>query len=62
MHRIPYGCSGIPDKAAISVYAQNKDYHVVIKKIEVACTLVNRRSRWYEVKAFVDTAPVPENP
>ena len=51
-----------PDKAAISVYAQNKDYHVIIKK------KLKSLARWLiseaggEVKVFVDTAPVPEKP
>jgi|TARA_B000000609_G_scaffold140479_1_gene118750 epoxyqueuosine reductase len=51
-----------PNKAAISVYAQNKDYHVVIKK------KLKSLARWLieaaggEVKVFVDTAPVPEKP
>ena len=51
-----------PDKAAISVYAQNKDYHVIIKK------KLKTLARWLiseaggEVKVFVDTAPVPEKP
>ncbi|WP_108860459.1 tRNA epoxyqueuosine(34) reductase QueG [Ruegeria sp. Alg231-54] len=48
------------DKAAISVYAQNKDYHDLVKK------RLKRLARWLiaeaggEVKVFVDTAPVPE--
>ena len=51
-----------PDKAAISVYAQNKDYHDVIKK------RLKQLARWLiaeaggEVKVFVDTAPVAEKP
>ena len=51
-----------PEKAAISVYAQNKDYHIVIKK------KLKSLARWLieeaggEVKVFVDTAPVPEKP
>ena len=51
-----------PDKAAISVYAQNRDYHDVVKK------RLKRLARWLiaeaggEVKVFVDTAPVPEKP
>ena len=51
-----------PDKAAISVYAQNKDYHVVIKKKlkSLARWLVNEAGG--QVKVFVDTAPVPEKP
>lgn len=51
-----------PDKGAISVYAQNKDYHDLVKK------RLKRLARWLiaeaggEVKVFVDTAPVPEKP
>ena len=51
-----------PDRAAISVYAQNRDYHDVVKK------RLKRLARWVidqhggEVKVFVDTAPVPEKP
>ncbi|MCL6283548.1 tRNA epoxyqueuosine(34) reductase QueG [Ruegeria sp. 2012CJ41-6] len=47
-------------KGAISVYAQNKDYHDLVKK------RLKRLARWLigeaggEVKVFVDTAPVPE--
>jgi epoxyqueuosine reductase len=50
------------DKAAISVYAQNKDYHVVIKKKlkALARWLINEAGG--QVKVFVDTAPVPEKP
>ncbi|MFP7569563.1 tRNA epoxyqueuosine(34) reductase QueG [Marivita sp. S2033] len=49
-----------PEQAAISVYAQNRDYHDVAKK------RLKRLARWLiaeaggEVKVFVDTAPVPE--
>ena len=48
--------------AAISVYAQNRDYHDVVKK------RMKRLARWLieeaggEVKVFVDTAPVFEKP
>ncbi len=48
------------DRGAISVYAQNKDYHDLVKK------RLKRLARWLitegggEVKVFVDTAPVPE--
>lgn len=48
------------DRAAISVYAQNRDYHDVAKK------RLKRLGRWLidqaggEIKVFVDTAPVPE--
>jgi len=49
-------------RAAISVYAQNRDYHDVVKK------RLKRLARWLveqaggEVKVFVDTAPVLEKP
>lgn len=49
-----------PDRAAISVYAQHRDYHDVVKK------RLKRLGRWLieeaggEIKVFVDTAPVPE--
>ncbi|MBN2907406.1 MAG: tRNA epoxyqueuosine(34) reductase QueG [Rhodobacteraceae bacterium] len=52
-----------PDRAAISVYAQNRDYHDVAKK------RLKRLGRWlldqapgHEIKVFVDTAPVMEKP
>ena len=56
-----------PDRAGITVYAQNRDYHDVVKK------RLKRLARWLiaeagpqadgeaaQVKVFVDTAPVPE--
>jgi epoxyqueuosine reductase len=50
------------DRAAISVYAQNRDYHDVVKK------RLKKVGRWLleqadgEIKVFVDTAPVMEKP
>ncbi|MEM8538201.1 MAG: tRNA epoxyqueuosine(34) reductase QueG, partial [Pseudomonadota bacterium] len=51
------------DRAAISVYAQNKDYHDIVKK------RLKKVGRWLidqvpgaEIKVFVDTAPVMEKP
>ncbi|MGB3555437.1 MAG: tRNA epoxyqueuosine(34) reductase QueG [Jannaschia sp.] len=50
------------DRGAISVYAQGRDYHDVVKKA------LKRVARWLiaegdcEVKVFVDTAPVMEKP
>ena len=50
------------DRAAISVYAQNRDYHDVVKK------RLKRLGRWLVeatgagIKVFVDTAPVMEKP
>jgi epoxyqueuosine reductase len=50
------------DRAAISVYARNRDYHDVIKGRlkELAGRLVARFGG--DVKVFVDTAPVMEKP
>ena len=51
-----------PDVGNISVYAQGKDYHDIVKK------RLKRLARWLiaegggEVKVFVDTAPVAEKP
>ncbi|SLN61374.1 Epoxyqueuosine reductase [Pseudoruegeria aquimaris] len=51
------------DRAAISVYARNRDYHDIVKK------RLKRVGRWLleqrpgeEIKVFVDTAPVMEKP
>ncbi len=50
------------DRAAISVYAQGRDYHDLVKK------RLKRLGRWLveetgaEIKVFVDTAPVMEKP
>jgi len=50
------------DRANISVYARNRDYHDLVKK------RLKRLARWMverlecEVKVFVDTAPVLEKP
>lgn len=51
-----------PEKAAISVYARNRDYHDIIKgKLkEVATRFAARAGE--DVKVFVDTAPVMEKP
>ena len=51
------------DRATISVYARNRDYHDLVKK------RLKHLGRWLldqapgaEIKAFVDTAPVMEKP
>ncbi|QLF69146.1 tRNA epoxyqueuosine(34) reductase QueG [Peteryoungia desertarenae] len=58
----PRSLQALPDKAAISVYARNRDYHDVIKgKLkEVATRFAARAGE--DVKVFVDTAPVMEKP
>lgn len=56
----PRAVLGQAEKGAISVYAQGRDYHDIVKK------RLKRLARWLiaqeacEVKVFVDTAPVPE--
>ena len=51
-----------PDRGAVSVYAQGKDYHDIVKK------RLKRLGGWLvgltgcEIKVFVDTAPVMEKP
>jgi epoxyqueuosine reductase len=50
------------DRAAISVYAQNRDYHDIIKgKLKEIATRFAARAG-ADVKVFVDTAPVMEKP
>ncbi|EEB84888.1 tRNA epoxyqueuosine(34) reductase QueG [Roseobacter sp. GAI101] len=56
----PTAVLDVPQKAAVSVYAQGRDYHDIVKR------RLKRLARWLieqdpcEVKVFVDTAPVPE--
>lgn len=59
----PLGVLEQPDRAAISVYAQGRDYHDLVKK------RLKRLGRWLleqapgeQIKVFVDTAPVMEKP
>ncbi len=58
----PMAVDQMPDRGAISVYAQNRDYHDIVKK------RLKRVGRWLieeaggEIKVFVDTAPVMEKP
>lgn len=58
----PRGILEKTDKAAISVYARNRDYHDVIKgRLKEIATRFAARSK-EDVKVFVDTAPVMEKP
>lgn len=65
-----YGPDGNPleilahkDKAAISVYAQNRDYHDIIKgKLKGVASRFASRAAGEDLKVFVDTAPVMEKP
>ena len=59
----PMALEAAPERARISVYAQGKDYHDVVKK------RLKALARWIvatwaeaQVKVFVDTAPVMEKP
>ncbi|HUF57128.1 MAG TPA: tRNA epoxyqueuosine(34) reductase QueG [Thermohalobaculum sp.] len=60
----PLAALAMRDRAAISVYAQGRDYHDVVKK------RLKRLGRWLiaeaggepAIKVFVDTAPVMEKP
>lgn len=58
----PLEILGRKDRGAVSIYAQSRDYHDVVKK------RLKRVARWMhqhfaeEVKVFVDTAPVMEKP
>ena len=59
----PLALEGAGDIGRISVYAQGRDYHDVVKKA------LKRLARWIvaeepdsELKVFVDTAPVMEKP
>ena len=51
------------DRAAISVYARNRDYHdIVKKKLKALARWMAESWRGSDVKVFVDTAPVAEKP
>ncbi|MGI3169726.1 tRNA epoxyqueuosine(34) reductase QueG [Pseudooceanicola sp. C21-150M6] len=56
----PLAVLDMAERGAVSVYAQGRDYHDIVKK------RLKRLARWLiaeaggEVKVFVDTAPVPE--
>jgi epoxyqueuosine reductase len=63
----PLALDGEPDKARISVYAQGRDYHDVVKKAlkALARAMVAHAQAMgvpMELKLFVDTAPVMEKP
>ena len=58
----PLEVLGRRDRGAISVYAQNRDYHDVIKGMlkHLGAFIVSRFGQ--DVKVFTDTAPVMEKP
>ena len=59
----PLALEGSDECARISVYAQGKDYHdVVKKKLKALARWLVAEEPGAEVKVFVDTAPVMEKP
>ena len=59
----PLALEDVGDHARISVYAQGKDYHdVVKKKMKALARWLVAEEPGAEVKVFVDTAPVMEKP
>ena len=59
----PLALAGDAEKARISVYAQGRDYHDVVKKaLKALARWLIARAPTSELKVFVDTAPVMEKP
>ncbi|SHF09929.1 epoxyqueuosine reductase [Loktanella atrilutea] len=59
----PLAVLSLRDRAAISVYAQGRDYHDVVKKrLKAVGRWLIDRVPGAEIKVFVDTAPVMEKP
>ena len=51
------------DRGAISVYAQNRDYHDIVKKrLKIVGRWLLAQKPGEAIKVFVDTAPVMEKP
>jgi epoxyqueuosine reductase len=59
----PLEILGHPDRGAISVYAQGRDYHDVVKsRLKAVGRWLIEQVPGAEIKVFVDTAPVMEKP
>ncbi|QZD88577.1 tRNA epoxyqueuosine(34) reductase QueG [Qipengyuania psychrotolerans] len=59
----PLALEGDPEKARVSVYAQGRDYHDVVKKaLKALARWMIAREPESQLKVFVDTAPVMEKP
>lgn len=58
----PLASLSLTDKASISVYARNKDYHALIKGRLKELAGLLARDTGEDVKVFVDTAPLMEKP
>ena len=58
----PLETVGLKDRANISVYARGRDYHDLLKgRLKQIASQLASRSGW-QVKVFVDTAPLMEKP
>jgi len=59
----PIALDGVGERARISVYAQGRDYHDVVKKrLKALARWLVEQEPESELKVFVDTAPVMEKP
>lgn len=59
----PMALEAVGDRARISVYAQGRDYHDVVKKrLKALARWLVEQQPEAQVKVFVDTAPVMEKP
>ncbi len=59
----PMALEEVTDRARISVYAQGRDYHDVVKKrLKALARWIVAKEPSADVKVFVDTAPVMEKP
>ncbi|HBR83156.1 MAG TPA: tRNA epoxyqueuosine(34) reductase QueG, partial [Erythrobacter sp.] len=59
----PLALADAAEKARVSVYAQGRDYHDVVKKaLKALARWLIAREPTSELKVFVDTAPVMEKP
>jgi epoxyqueuosine reductase len=60
--RDPLALAGAPDRGRISVYAQGRDYHDIVKKALKALARWLVEQEPCALKVFVDTAPVMDKP
>ncbi len=59
----PMALAHVPDRGRISVYAQGRDYHDVVKKaLKALARWMVEEGGTETLKVFVDTAPVMEKP
>ena len=59
----PLALEGVGERARISIYAQGRDYHDVVKqRLKALARWLVEEAPGAQVKVFVDTAPVMEKP